>query len=75
MLFNPFDDQPHNVRKKVTFTYFVLVITNLAAWAWAWIAFSNEPLLLGTAFLAYIFGVRHAFDPDHIMNPGILGVT
>ncbi|MGH7227375.1 MAG: HoxN/HupN/NixA family nickel/cobalt transporter, partial [Gemmataceae bacterium] len=28
--------------------------------------FHGQPLLLGTAFLAYSFGLRHAFDADHI---------
>ena len=29
-------------------------------------AFADRPALLGTAFLAYMFGLRHAFDVDHI---------
>jgi high-affinity nickel-transport protein len=33
---------------------------------WALVAFRDFPLLLGTAFLAYSFGLRHAFDADHI---------
>lgn len=47
-------------------TYVVLIAANLGAWMWAWIAFSDRPVLLGTALLAYIFGLRHAFDADHI---------
>jgi high-affinity nickel-transport protein len=35
-------------------------------WAWTLQALSGRPELLGTAVLAYIFGLRHAFDPDHI---------
>ncbi|HTJ58826.1 MAG TPA: HoxN/HupN/NixA family nickel/cobalt transporter [Devosiaceae bacterium] len=46
--------------------YIFLIGTNLAAWAWALIVFRNQPVLLGTAALAYVFGLRHAFDPDHI---------
>src|SRR6201994_3962069 len=46
--------------------YAVLVLANLAAWVWAWMAFSSRPALLGTALLAYLFGLRHAFDADHI---------
>jgi high-affinity nickel-transport protein len=38
----------------------------VAAWAWALIAFRDYPVLLGTAFLAYGFGLRHAVDADHI---------
>jgi high-affinity nickel-transport protein len=39
---------------------------NLAAWWWAFVAFHRFPVLLGTAFLAYSFGLRHAVDADHI---------
>ena len=44
----------------------VLIATNLGAWLWAWTAFAEHPALLGTAFLAWTFGLRHAVDPDHI---------
>ena len=43
-----------------------LVLANLLAWAWALIAFRDHPVLLGTAFLAWVLGLRHAIDPDHI---------
>jgi high-affinity nickel-transport protein len=39
---------------------------NAAAWLWAIVAFRHYPLLLGTALLAYSFGLRHAVDADHI---------
>jgi len=54
------------VGKKVGGIYFVLIAANVAAWAWALAAFRDYPLLLGTAFLAYTFGLRHAVDADHI---------
>ena len=38
----------------------------MAAWLWAIVAFRHYPLLLGTALLAYSFGLRHAVDADHI---------
>ncbi len=38
----------------------------MAAWGWALSAFHDYPVLLGTAFLAYSFGLRHAVDADHI---------
>ena len=44
----------------------VLIVANLAAWAWALAAFHDHPVLLGTALLAYGFGLRHAVDADHI---------
>jgi len=63
---NPFDDRPFRVTAKAAITYALLVAANIAAWVWAWLAFADRPVLLGTAFLAYIFGLRHAFDADHI---------
>jgi nickel/cobalt transporter (NiCoT) family protein len=66
MLRRIFDDGADGMRKKITGVYAVLLAANVAAWAWAWIAFRDNPLLLGTAFLAYSFGLRHAFDADHI---------
>ncbi|HXP04286.1 MAG TPA: HoxN/HupN/NixA family nickel/cobalt transporter [Stellaceae bacterium] len=66
MLSSLFDDQPAGVRSKAAATYAVLIAANAAAWLWAWIAFADRPALLGTALLAYVFGLRHAFDADHI---------
>jgi nickel/cobalt transporter (NiCoT) family protein len=43
-----------------------LVGFNLAAWAWAITAFHGHPALLGAALLAWVFGLRHAVDADHI---------
>ncbi len=44
----------------------LLTAANLAAWTWAWTAFHDRPTLLGTALLAWVFGLRHAVDADHI---------
>lgn len=44
----------------------VLLLGNGGAWLWAWSAFADSPTLLSTALLAYVFGLRHAVDPDHI---------
>jgi len=44
----------------------LLTAANVAAWAWAWTAFHDRPTLLGTALLAWVFGLRHAVDADHI---------
>ena len=46
--------------------YGLLLAANLAAWGWAFILFQSQPLFLGTALLAYSFGLRHAVDVDHI---------
>ncbi|HBK07922.1 MAG TPA: HoxN/HupN/NixA family nickel/cobalt transporter [Acetobacteraceae bacterium] len=61
-----YDDHPSRMKVKISVTYAGLLIANAAAWLSAWIAFADRPALLGTAFLAYLFGLRHAFDADHI---------
>jgi high-affinity nickel-transport protein len=64
--YNPFDDRPGPARPRLFGVYGLLLSANIAAWAWAVMAFHDHPVLLGTAFLAYVFGLRHAFDADHI---------
>ncbi len=44
----------------------LLLVVNAGAWLWALLAFHHYPVLLGTALLAYTFGIRHAVDADHI---------
>ena len=61
-----FNDGAGNTRAKIIGIYGVLLLFNLAACTWALIAFHHYPVLLGTAFLAYSFGLRHAVDADHI---------
>jgi high-affinity nickel-transport protein len=61
-----FDDTGENLRGKVIGIYVLLAVVNVAAWIWAIVAFHHYPILLGTAALAYSFGLRHAFDADHI---------
>ncbi|MGD0155773.1 MAG: HoxN/HupN/NixA family nickel/cobalt transporter [Terracidiphilus sp.] len=61
-----FDDAPANLRGKVAGIYGLLFVFNAGAWLWAILAFRHYPLLLGTALLAYSFGLRHAVDADHI---------
>ncbi|CAB3746632.1 HoxN/HupN/NixA family nickel/cobalt transporter [Paraburkholderia humisilvae] len=56
----------HLPTRKLLILYGPLIAANLGAWAWALIAFRHYPLLLGTALLAYGFGLRHAVDADHI---------
>ncbi|SFP24668.1 high-affinity nickel-transport protein [Bradyrhizobium sp. Ghvi] len=43
-----------------------LVAANVAAWAWAFAAFGDQPAVTATALLAWVFGLRHAVDADHI---------
>ncbi len=54
------------VRARAYAMYGFLIALNLAAWALALAAFHAHPVLLGTALLAYTFGLRHAVDADHI---------
>jgi high-affinity nickel-transport protein len=61
-----FDDSPRGEAGKLTGIYALLVAANVLAWLWALIAFAGRPALLGTALLAYILGLRHAVDADHI---------
>jgi len=63
---NPFDDRPSGLRTKTAMVYGFLIAANLATWGWAWTSFADRPTLIGTAALAYMFGLRHAFDADHI---------
>jgi high-affinity nickel-transport protein len=44
----------------------LLIGLNLCAWIWAVAVLHNHPALLGAAMLAWVFGLRHAVDADHI---------
>ena len=55
-----------NVRNRIIGIYGLLGAINIGAWIWAIMALHDKPILLGTAFLAYTFGLRHAVDADHI---------
>ncbi len=52
---------------KIAWTYVFLFAFNAGAWLAAFAAFRSHPVLLGTALLAYTFGLRHAVDADHIV--------
>lgn len=54
------------MKSRIVSLYALLISFNIGAWIWALIAFHHYPVLLGTAFLAYTFGLRHAVDADHI---------
>ncbi|MGA8161976.1 MAG: HoxN/HupN/NixA family nickel/cobalt transporter [Acidobacteriaceae bacterium] len=61
-----FSDHADHVRARIVSIYAILAVFNAGAWLWAVVAFHRYPVLLGTAFLAYSFGLRHAVDADHI---------
>ena len=51
---------------RVFWLYAGLAAANLAVWSCAFVMFRAYPVLLGSAFLAYSLGLRHAVDADHI---------
>src|SRR6266478_7908163 len=61
-----FSDKASGLRGRILGLYGVLILANVGAWLWALLAFHDHPVLLGTALLAYSFGLRHAVDADHI---------
>src|ERR1700681_5109193 len=65
-LFKLFNDRDAELGNKLAGVFGLLIAANVLAWVWALIAFRDYPLLVGTAFLAYGFGLRHAVDADHI---------
>lgn len=52
--------------RRVAVLYVFLGLVNILLWGTAATVFHHYPLLLGTALLAYSFGLRHAVDADHI---------
>jgi len=65
-LLRSFSDDAPDSRGRLIALYVFLIAVNVAAWAWALIAFHNHPVMLATCLLAYSFGLRHAVDADHI---------
>lgn len=55
-----------SVRSRVLGTYAIILSATAIIWIWAFYQFSHYPVLLGSAFLAYTLGLRHAVDADHI---------
>jgi nickel/cobalt transporter (NiCoT) family protein len=53
-------------RRRLVGVLSALILANLLAWGWALTAFAAQPVLMGTAVLAYSLGLRHALDADHI---------
>jgi high-affinity nickel-transport protein len=55
-----------SLKSRIFATLALLVAANLLIWCAALVTFHHFALLLGTATLAYTFGLRHAVDADHI---------
>jgi len=66
LVIRAFDDRSTDLRHRLIGLYTVLIVANIAAWAWALLIFRDHPVPVGTALLAYSFGLRHAVDADHI---------
>ena len=58
--------QGTGLKSRIIGIYILLLAANVGAWLWAFACFHDYPVLLGTAMLAYTFGLRHAVDADHI---------
>jgi len=55
-----------DLQRRLIAIYAVLIGGNVLVWLWAFVALSDRVVMLGTALLAYTFGLRHAVDADHI---------
>jgi nickel/cobalt transporter (NiCoT) family protein len=53
-------------RRRLVLLYLGLFAGNAIAWLWAWSAGQGRATLVGMAALAYLLGLRHAVDADHI---------
>jgi high-affinity nickel permease len=60
------DDASTHQSRKIVAMYALLLAANVAIWTWALVALAGQLALLGTSFLAYVLGLRHAVDADHI---------
>lgn len=58
--------RPRPLRRRAAIMFAALIAANLAAWAWAFLIFADDRMMLGTALLAWSLGLRHAVDADHI---------
>ncbi|KAG1383640.1 hypothetical protein G6F60_003354 [Rhizopus arrhizus] len=61
-----FGPDPNKVRPKVLLLLAGLACVNIAIWVVSIIVFKPYPSMVGTGTLAYLLGLRHAVDADHI---------
>ncbi len=66
LILRTFDDRTQGMRGRLALLYAMLIVANVGVWIWALYTFRHQPVMLGTALLAYSFGLRHAVDADHI---------
>ncbi|MGO9596304.1 MAG: HoxN/HupN/NixA family nickel/cobalt transporter, partial [Steroidobacteraceae bacterium] len=55
-----------DLQRRLIAIYAVLICGNVLVGLWAFVALGDRAVILGTALLAYTFGLRHAVDADHI---------
>ncbi|GAC1634681.1 MAG: hypothetical protein NVS9B10_30790 [Nevskia sp.] len=67
MLRGLFSDATAGRCTKLAALFALLIGANLAVWGLTLVAFRGNAALLGTAVLAYAFGLRRAVDADHIV--------
>jgi high-affinity nickel-transport protein len=65
-LLRVFNESSSEVRSRIIGIYVFLIGYNVLAWLIAHVVFREDPALLLLALTAYTFGLRHAFDADHI---------
>ena len=65
-MIKPFLNSDAPLKPRIIILFSGLLIANLLVWLWALLTFGDKPVLLGTCALAYVLGLRHAVDPDHI---------
>ena len=58
--------QPTLSKKKIGYIAGVVLTLNLLGWGMLWALKEVDVAVLGIGVLAYFFGLRHAFDADHI---------
>lgn len=62
-----FSDSSSDLRRKIIGIYVLLIAFNILAWVLTFLGFAARyPAMMGTALLAYTFGLRHSVDADHI---------
>ncbi len=66
LLYKAFDDMDVSVKTKLIGIYTAVIALVVFSWGWAFAEFHDRPILLGTALLAFSFGLRHAVVADHI---------
>lgn len=58
--------RPARLRRRIGWLFGLLITANIGAWLWALSLFHAQPIMMGTALLAWGLGLRHAVDADHI---------